>query len=132
MAVEDFSCLGILLTHDHLSQSELIILNVQEKSSGVQVIRRLNTAGLVKQWNDPDDKRGKRIAITEKGKKLMYSVFNDMNDVSKIVTATLTTPEKTTLLHLLQKLDHYHRTEYEKKSVSSKKDLKVQAAKLKT
>ncbi len=123
LAVEDFSCLGILSTHEHLSKSELIVLNVQEKTSGIQVITRLLNAELAVQWDDPDDKRGKRIAITEKGRKLLSVIFKDMADVSKIVTGTLTKPEKTTLLFLLQKLEHYHHELYDNRTVIRKEDL---------
>eukprot|EP01034_Spumella_vulgaris_P006842 gene6842-8727_t len=41
LTAEDFTCLSLLLTHDHLSKSELISHNLQEKTSGTEVIRRL-------------------------------------------------------------------------------------------
>lgn len=130
LAVEDFSCLGILSTHEHLSKSELIVLNVQEKTSGIQVITRLIKAGLATQWDDPDDKRGKRIAITDEGKKLLLVIFKDMADVGKIVTGALTKPEKITLLFLLQKLEHYHHGLYENKAGIGKEDLHKLAEKI--
>jgi len=120
---EDFTCLAILLTHDHLSKSELISRNLQEKTSGTEVIRRLLAAGLVTQWADPDDKRGKRIAITDKGKGLLYEVFKDMSQVGKIVTGTLTPGEKLTLQYLLQKLENFHYHHHEQKTITSKTDL---------
>ena len=41
---EDFTALAILLTHQDLSKSELIAHNIQEKTSGTVVIRRLIAA----------------------------------------------------------------------------------------
>ncbi len=121
---EDFTCMAILLSHDNLSKGELISKNIQEKTSGTEVIRRLISAGLVMQWDDELDKRGKRISITPAGKELLYKVFADMSYVGKMVTGNLTFSEKLTLQHLLQKLESFHYELYEKKIITSKDDLK--------
>lgn len=120
---EDFTCLAILLTHDNLSKGDLISKNIQEKTSGTEVIRRLIASGLAIQWDDKIDKRGKRIAITEFGKELLYKVFEDMSYVGKMITGNLTFSEKLQLQYLLQKLETFHYTLHENKSISSKKDM---------
>ncbi len=127
---EDFTYLTILLTHDELSKSELINRNLQEKTSGTEVIRRLISAGLVEQWDHETDKRGKRIAITKEGKRLLYNLFIDIQDVSTIITGKLSTAEKLTLYHLLQKLEDFHYDSYQHKSVLQKADLKKLADEL--
>lgn len=121
---EDFTCLAILLTHDDLSKGDLISKNIQEKTSGTEVIRRLIAAGLAKQWDDEHDKRGKRIAITQQGKDLLYKVFEDMNYVGQMVTGDLSFTEKLTLQHLLQKLENFHYQLHENKTIGNKSDLK--------
>jgi len=121
---EDFTALAILMTHNHLSKSELISHNLQEKTSGTEVIRRLIAAGLVSEWNDTKDKRSKHIAITNEGRKLLYGVFVDMNNVSRMITGALTTSEKFTLQHLLKKLETFHLAHYEKKTIQTKDDLR--------
>ncbi|BAU53744.1 MarR family winged helix-turn-helix transcriptional regulator [Mucilaginibacter gotjawali] len=120
---EDFTALAILLTHNHLSKSELISHNLQEKTSGTEVIRRLIAAGLVRQWDDVKDKRSKHIAITNEGRELLYRVFVDMNRVSKMITGKLSIAEKFTLQYLLQKLENFHLEHYEKKTITTKADL---------
>jgi len=124
---EEFTGLAILLTHDNLSKSELISRNLQEKTSGTEVIKRLLASGLVEQWDDDQDKRGKRISITNEGKELLYQVFVQMGHVSKIVTGKLTTIEKITLQHLLQKLEDFHYQVFESKIVNTKGDLALLA-----
>ncbi|MCZ4224806.1 MarR family winged helix-turn-helix transcriptional regulator [Pedobacter rhodius] len=124
LTAEDFTALAILMTHDKLSKTELIKHNLQEKTSGTEVIRRLISAGLVTQWNDAKDKRSKHIAITNEGRKLLYSVFADMNNVGKMITGKLSLAEKFTLQYLLQKLEDFHLDHYEKKTILSKTDLK--------
>jgi DNA-binding MarR family transcriptional regulator len=121
---EDFTALAILLTHDHLSKSDLISYNLQEKTSGTEVIRRLIASGLVRQWHDVKDKRSKHIAITDDGKNLLYQVFEHTNYVGKVITGKLTTAEKFTLQYLLQKLENFHLEHYEKKTILNKEDLK--------
>ncbi len=127
---EDFTALAILLTHPNLSKSELISHNLQEKTSGTEVIRRLIAAGLVRQWDDKKDKRSKHIAITDEGKKLLFEIFEHTNYVGKIITGRLTLAEKFTLQYLLQKLENFHLEHYEKKTISNKEDLKKIAAEI--
>lgn len=123
-SAEDFTALAILNTHDHLSKSELISYNLQEKTSGTEVTRRLIAAKLVRQWDDPKDKRSKHIAITDEGKQVLYRVFVDMSNVGKIITGKLSIAEKYTLQHLLQKLEDFHLEHYLNKTILNKADLK--------
>lgn len=122
---EDFTALAILLTHEHLSKTELISLNLQEKTSGMEVIRRLIANGLVRQWDNAEDKRGKHVGITGTGRKLLYRVFEDMGHVSKLIVGNLSEPEKMQLLYLLQKLDNFHFEQHEKKSIQTKGDIQA-------
>lgn len=124
LTAEDFTALAILLTHDHLSKTELINYNLQEKTSGTEVIRRLLAAGLIKQWDDEKDRRSRQIAITEHGKQLLYIVFKDMNHVGKLISGKLTVSEKLTLRYLLQKLEDFHQEHHKQKTITSKADLK--------
>lgn len=127
---EDFTALAILLTHEHLSKTELINHNLQEKTSGTEVIRRLIASGLVRQWDAQNDRRSKNIAITDKGKALLHQVFVDMNNVSKMITGKLTLSEKFTLQYLLQKLESFHLEHFEKKTIATKDDLRVITTKI--
>ena len=120
---EDFTCLAILLTHSSLSKSELIQLNLIEKTSGTEIINRLLSNGLVIQWDDQEDKRSKQIAISEKGKELLYVVFSDMNHVSKIITGKLNLSEKITLQYLLQQLEDFHFEIHNNKSIINRNDI---------
>ena len=127
---EDFTCLAILLTHHDLSKTELISHNIQEKTSGSVVINRLIKAGLIKQWDNKDDKRGKRISITESGRALLYQVFEHTNHVGKIITGKLSFEEKLNLQYLLQKLEDFHYPLHDGKMVNSKEDLQKLAQSL--
>ena len=122
-SAEDFTSLAILFTHQSLSKTELIHLNLLEKTSGTEVINRLLLHGLVTQWVDPNDKRSKRIAITQKGKEFLYPVFEDMNHVGKMITGKLSLAEKNTLQYLLQQLEDFHFELHHTKLINSKNDI---------
>jgi DNA-binding MarR family transcriptional regulator len=121
---DDFTCLAILLTHENLSKSDLIKRNMQEKTSGAEVIRRLLAAGLVKQWDDTIDKRSVRISITESGKELLHRVLDDMNHVGKMITGNLSYSEKLEFHHLLQKLEAFHFKLHDEKIINTKEDMR--------
>ena len=128
---EDFTYLAILLTHDDLSKSELISKNLQEKTSGTEVIRRLIAAGLVEQWDHETDKRGKRIAITKEGKELLYNVFIDIHDVSTYNNRKTINHRETYPVPLACKnWKTFHYDGYQHKSVLQKADLKKLAEEL--
>ncbi|RZK55603.1 MAG: hypothetical protein EOO91_13790 [Pedobacter sp.] len=107
-SAEDFTSLAILMTHSSLSKTELLQLNLLEKTSGTEVINRLLANGLAIQWDDQSDRRTKRIAITEKGRQLLYPLFSDMGNVGNLITGKLSLPEKITLQYLLQQLENFH------------------------
>jgi DNA-binding MarR family transcriptional regulator len=121
---DDFTCLAILLTHESLSKSDLISRNMQEKTSGAEVIRRLLAAGLVKQWDDTIDKRSVRISITDKGKELLHQVLDDMNHVGKMITGNLSYSEKLEFHYLLQKLESFHFQLHDEKVINTKEDIR--------
>ncbi len=105
---DEFSFLIILLTHDSLSKTELINKNVHEKTTGMEIIKRLLRMGLITQFDDDIDKRSQRIAITDHGRRTIFSVLDKMEVVSKLVSGNLSELEKHTLKQLLEKLDHFH------------------------
>jgi DNA-binding MarR family transcriptional regulator len=105
---EEFSFLIILMTYESLSKTELILKNVMEKTSGIEIIKRLIKANLMSQYDDLNDKRSQRVAITEFGRTEIIKLLPQLEKASKVIGGNLTYSEKTTLLHLLKKLDIHH------------------------
>jgi DNA-binding MarR family transcriptional regulator len=109
---DEFSFIITLMTYESLTKSELIRLQVMEKTSGAEVIRRLIQKGFITETEDPDDRRSLRISITEKGRKEIYSLLPVMSDVSGIIVGNLSEGEVNTLSYLLKKLDYFHNDIY--------------------
>jgi len=106
--LDDFSYVIMLLTHESLSKTELIQKNVHEKTTGMEIIKRLIKQGLIRQFDDEVDKRSQRVTITEEGKRAIFSILHKLEDVSTIMTGNLTELEKNSLNTILKKLDHFH------------------------
>jgi DNA-binding MarR family transcriptional regulator len=116
---DEFGFLIVLITFPSLTKMELIQKNVMEKTSGMEVIRRLIRYGLVEQFDDEQDKRSQRVRITEKGKVVVYQLLPEMQKVGEVVGGDLNESEKLSLLYLLKKLDHFHHDLYTKTKQSN-------------
>jgi len=106
--LDDFSYLILLLTHENLSKTELIQKNVHEKTTGMEIIKRLIKQNLIYQFDNEADKRSQRVAITEEGKVAIFSILHKLEDVSTIMTGNLSELEKNSLNYILKKLDYFH------------------------
>jgi DNA-binding MarR family transcriptional regulator len=63
---------------------------------------------LIYQFDNEDDKRSQRVAITEEGKVAIFSILHKLEDISTIMTGNLSELEKNSLNSILKKLDHFH------------------------
>ncbi|MBP9185967.1 MAG: winged helix-turn-helix transcriptional regulator [Bacteroidia bacterium] len=107
--IDEFGYLAHLSTHEKITKTNLITQNLDGKTTGTDIIRRLVLNGLAKEVINPTDKRSKLLKITDKGKKTILNAYLKMGAVSKKVTGNLTNKEKAKLLLLLNKLANYHR-----------------------
>jgi DNA-binding MarR family transcriptional regulator len=107
--LEDFVYLKVLENIGGTpKKSELINYCLSEFSSGIEIIKRLVALGLVAEFPDEDDKRSKRLKMTEKGSGVLAETMKKMEDVSKLVYMPLSTDEKEIVLRIMQKLDRLH------------------------
>lgn len=106
--MDEYVYLSILSGTGGLTKSDLIYRNRHEKPTGMEIIRRLLTAGLVEQSDDPDDRRSKQLRITDSGREALQKVDVRMNVVWELITGNLNTAEKMLLLQILEKLEAYH------------------------
>lgn len=112
--LDDYSFMATLMFKPSMTKSELIHYNLMDSvTSGADIIKRLLKYELIEEHDDENDKRSKRIGITEKGKQLMFNIFNKMDKVSGIITGNLSNDEKLFLLSYLKKLDHLHKDIYD-------------------
>ncbi len=106
--LDEFSFLITLMTYPSLTKTDLIQKLIMEKTSGVEVIKRLLKHGLIEEFANPNDKRSVLVAITTKGKEELSSLLPRMGLVGSVVVGNLNPTEVSSLSYLLRKLDYYH------------------------
>ncbi len=111
---EDFIYLINLKAFGAMSKTDLIKKNIQDKPVGMQIINRLIKQGWVQQSDSLEDKRSKIISITPEGSAALTQNMTKIRQATEIVTGNLSHPEKIQLITLLQKLDGFHQSIYER------------------
>ncbi|GAB4408974.1 MAG: hypothetical protein OHK0039_12400 [Bacteroidia bacterium] len=106
--LDDFTFLVTLRYQGSLTKSELIHMHLLEITSGTEVIKRLGRQGFVEEYEDPDDRRSKRVKITGAGVQVLEDVMEQMDKVARIVTGNLDMQERAVLLPMLHRLNDFH------------------------
>jgi DNA-binding MarR family transcriptional regulator len=68
--IEEFGILLTIKQEKHPKKTEVIYANLYELSSGTDMLTRMKKRGLIKEYNDKEDKRAKRLELTAKGEKV--------------------------------------------------------------
>lgn len=105
---DGFSFLYHLNHTDSFRKMELIKMHHLEPPSGIEVLKRLLNKGLIEEYDDADDRRAKRIKITDKGKKELQVVMPKMSEVFRLMTAELSLNEKLHMLAFLKQMNDFH------------------------
>ncbi len=116
--VDDFLYLGKVMEVGHCTKTELIEYNVHEKTSGMEIIKRLLKNDFLAQEDDPNDGRSKRLTVTPQGKDEFFTALEAMKKSADLVGGPLSTVEKLHLMHLLQKLHDFHKPLFSEKNAS--------------
>lgn len=111
---EDFIYLINLKAFGEMSKMELIKKNVHEKPAGMQIINRLISQGWVNQTASEIDKRSKVLKINNKGLTVLENQMDKIRKATVVVAGDLTRNEKIELIKLLNKLNNFHQSIYEK------------------
>ena len=105
---EGFSFLYHLSLVNSYRKMELIKMHHLEPPSGIEVLKRLISKGLIEEYDDPDDKRAKRIRLTEKGRNELRSIMPKMSEVFRLMTAEMSLNEKLHVLAFLKQMNDFH------------------------
>jgi DNA-binding MarR family transcriptional regulator len=101
--IEEF---GILITIHRLSEdpkkTEVIQSNIIQLSSGTNMLERLKKKGLLKEYDDPVDRRSKRLKLTEEGKKAVQKGTSRMGKLARMMLRELDDEDKQLCIQLLK------------------------------
>lgn len=108
VAADDFGFLATLAMHGDMPKHELIRLNTIETSSGMEIIKRLEKAGLIYAYSDLSDKRAKKVGLTGYGRGFFFQILPEIAKVGDLALGDLNPEESEQLLQILQRLDNFH------------------------
>lgn len=106
--LDEFGFLVTLLDRDSLTKSELIHLHLLELTSGIEIIKRLTKQGLLDTFPDPDDRRSRRVRLTDQGRVVLFQTMQEMQHVTRLVSGDLSEEEQQLLLPILNRLNDFH------------------------
>lgn len=98
--IDEYSYLITLMAKGKMTKTELNNYNVVEKTTGVEIIRRLLKGGLISEHRNPHDRRSIDIAITPLGLQTLQQVLPYMQLSTNILLRSLSVDQKS-LLHAL-------------------------------
>jgi len=105
---DSFSFLYHLSLVDSYRKMELVKMHQMEAPSGIEVLKRLLSKKHIEEYDDPVDKRAKRIKITELGKKELKEYMPAMHKVFKQMTGNMNLSEKLHFIAALREINDYH------------------------
>lgn len=105
---EGFSFLYHLSLVDSYRKMELIKMHHVEPPSGIEVLKRLLNKQLIEEFDDPDDKRAKRICITDTGRKEIHNIMPKMTEVFRLMAADMSLNEKLHVVAFLKQMNDFH------------------------
>lgn len=108
LTFDDFISLVYLAERGSMTKTDLVEATVNEKPSGMLVIKRLVDQGFVSQSDDEEDKRSRRLTITAQGLALLHAVQLAMNQATGLLRSDLSPSEQQQLSYLLKRLDDFH------------------------
>lgn len=112
----DFGTLRFILIHKNPTKKEIAEDSMMEQSSCFESLKRLTKAGLLVDQQDKNDRRVRRVKLTNKGTKLVEKAKEQSYALSNLLVGDLTDGEKKTFISLLEKLCSFHETLYESSS----------------
>lgn len=99
----------VLLTLDDAVGGQMSLKDMEQslhvaQSTAAGIVSRLEQKGLIEAFGDPEDKRIKKVRITERGKERCQEAEQHMEETEAYILSRLTETEQVILLTLLQKV----------------------------
>ncbi len=105
---EEYTYLVSLLSAGLVSKTELNQRNALERTTGNEMIRRLQRSGFVRVQEDSRDKRQKLVEITAEGRAELMKVFPPLKSVATLLSSGLDDGQKLYLKNLLKQMTNEH------------------------
>ncbi len=109
-SITDFGVLAAIYVLKNPRKSEVITFTLLERTTGIEIMKRLAKHGLLDDADDVDDRRSKRVMLTDKGTTLFKAMELKLVEVGDVFVANLSDEKKQELVETLNYLNSFHRT----------------------
>jgi DNA-binding MarR family transcriptional regulator len=103
--IEEYGILQTIKQDKNPKKTEIIYANLLELSSGTDMLTRLKNRGLIKEYDDKEDKRSKRIELTNKGEKAIETTKLKIFRNAKMLMNDLSEDDKELCIQLLKNIE---------------------------
>ncbi len=103
--IEEFGILLTIKQEKNPRKTEVIYANLFELSSGTDMLGRMIKRGLIREYDDAEDKRSKRIELTAKGEKVISLSFPRVRKMAEMMLNDLTEDDKQLCIQLLKNVE---------------------------
>ncbi|RPD42286.1 MarR family winged helix-turn-helix transcriptional regulator [Chitinophaga barathri] len=103
--IEEFGILLTIKQEKNPRKTEVIYANLFELSSGTDMLGRMIKRGLIKEYDDQEDKRSKRLELTTKGEKSIVTSFPRVKKMAEMMLNDLNEDDKQLCIQLLKKIE---------------------------
>ncbi|HEY5823784.1 MAG TPA: winged helix DNA-binding protein [Cyclobacteriaceae bacterium] len=100
--IEEFGVLVTIRVEKNPKKTEVIYANLLELSSGTDMLARMKRRGLIKEYDDKEDKRSKRLQLTSKGEKVIEVCYERIKKNSLLMMHDLSEDDKELCIQLLK------------------------------
>jgi DNA-binding MarR family transcriptional regulator len=98
--------LADLMTNDGLRQQDLAISTIKDKGTVARALKQLEVAGMINRAVDEEDRRQKRIRITDKGLRLIEYASDHAEHTISCAKKNITTEELAICTSVLNRIYH--------------------------
>jgi DNA-binding MarR family transcriptional regulator len=98
-----YAALAAIDAHPDIDQATLARTVALDRTTTTGVVDRLEAKSLIRRTTNEQDRRAKRLSITEKGKALLVALEPHVQAAQTIMTRGLTDTERRDLIRLLKK-----------------------------
>lgn len=103
--IEEFGLLVVIKQEKNPRKTDIIHTNIQELSSGTDMLARLLKRGLIVEYTDEEDKRSKRVKLTEKGENAFMACIQNVGRMAKMMLNDMPEDDKRLCIQLLKSVD---------------------------
>ncbi|HTE33891.1 MAG TPA: MarR family winged helix-turn-helix transcriptional regulator, partial [Chryseolinea sp.] len=102
---EEFYFLSVIKNLKSPKKTEVIAHTVNERSNGLNIISNLIKQSYIVEQNDKEDRRSKRVNLTEKGDEILKQCYGRIHQVSELMFGEMTDEDVALCIQLLKNVE---------------------------